>query len=86
MRVRRDKCESVEAMRREGWDVISRCQTCGLIMQVNLSLIIRVRGPGVSLWNRKERCRRLGCTGWVEFQGRAPGMAMHEVMSAPDKS
>jgi hypothetical protein len=83
MRVRRDKCESVEAMGREGWDVISRCQTCGLIMQVNLSLIIRVRGPGVSLWNRKERCRRLGCTGWVEFQGRAPGMAMHETLSAP---
>jgi hypothetical protein len=86
MRVRRDKCESVEAMRREGWDVISRCQQCGLIMQVNLALIIRVRGPGVSLWNRKERCRRLGCVGWVEFQGRAPGMAMHEVLSAPERT
>jgi len=50
MRIRRDKCESVEAMRREGWDVISRCHQCGLIMQVNLALIILVSGPGVSLW------------------------------------
>lgn len=85
MRIRRAKCETVEAMQRDGWDVISRCQQCGLIMRVNLALIIRVRGPEVSLWNRKERCRRLGCTGWVEFQARAPGMSIHDALSAPDQ-
>lgn len=86
MRSRRDKFDSVESMLRNGWDVISCCQKCGLTMRVNLALIIRVSGPDVSLWNRKERCRRLGCTGWVAFQARAPDMVMHEVLSAPERS
>ena len=85
MRIRRERCETVEAMLREQWDVISKCEKCGLIMRVNLALLVRVGGPTVSLWNRKERCRRLGCTGWVEFQARAPGMAMHEALAAPDR-
>ncbi|MEP6967437.1 MAG: hypothetical protein ABI906_05105 [Pseudomonadota bacterium] len=83
MAVRRQRCETVERMRRDGWDVISRCERCGLIMRVDLGLVIRVSGPTVSLWNRKARCRRLGCTGWVEFQARAPGMGFHEPLSAP---
>lgn len=83
MRIRRQKCETVEAMARDGWDVISRCETCGLIMRADLALIARISGPRTSLWNRKARCRRLGCTGWVKFQGRAPGMTMHEALTAP---
>jgi hypothetical protein len=57
---RRARCETVAQMRRDRWDIISRCEACGLIMRVDLTLIIRVRGPAVSLWNRKARCRRLG--------------------------
>jgi len=79
---RRAKCETVEQMQRDGWDVISKCMTCGLVMQVDLGLVARVRGPGVSLWNRKDHCRRLGCTGRVEFQARAPGMGWHEALTA----
>jgi hypothetical protein len=82
MAVRRQRCETVEKMRRDRWDVISSCGKCGLIMRVDLSLVIQVSGPNVSLWNRKARCRRLGCSGWVEFQGRAPGMGWHEVLTA----
>ena len=78
----RPSCETVEKMARERWDVISVCGKCGLIMQVDLAVIVRVKGPGVSLWNRKARCRRLGCTGWVEFQAKAPGMAFHEPLRA----
>lgn len=84
MHIRRQKCETVGAMRRERWDVLSKCQACGLLMRVDLDLIIQVRGPGVSLWNRRARCRRLGCTGWVEFQAKAPGMAMHEALTATE--
>ena len=84
IRMRRPMCETVEAMRRQGWDVISHCQKCGLIMAVDLTRIIRLRGPDVSLWNRKARCRRMGCGGWVEFQAKAPGMIMHDPLSAPD--
>ena len=78
--VRRSKCETVEAMHRAGWDVLSKCETCGLIMRVDLVLVARISGPMTSLWNRKARCRRVGCTGWVEFQARAPGMTWHEVL------
>ncbi len=80
---RRARCETVAQMRRDRWDVISKCEACGLIMRVDLALIIRVRGPAVSLWNRKARCRRLGCGGWVAFQARAPGMDLHDALTAP---
>ncbi len=80
---RRARCETVDQMRRQGWDVIARCGQCGLVMRVDLSLIIRVRGPAVSLWNRQARCRRLGCGGFMQFQARAPGMAWHEALAAP---
>jgi hypothetical protein len=80
--MRRKGCESVEQMRREGWDVLSRCDACTLIMRVNLSTIIKVNGPAFSLWNRKARCRRIGCVGFVEFQARAPGMECHEPLTA----
>ena len=84
LRSRRAKVETVRQMREEGWDVISKCLVCGLVMRVDLALIARVSGPNVSLWNRKAHCRRLGCTGFVEFQARAPGMSWHEVLNAED--
>jgi hypothetical protein len=82
---RRARCETVEAMRRDGWDVISKCGGCGLVMQVDLALVARISGPETSLWNRKARCRRLGCTGVVEFQARVPGVAWHEPLRADDR-
>jgi hypothetical protein len=82
---RRARCETVEQMRAERWDVISKCARCELIMQVDLGLIIKVSGPRVSLWNRKARCRRLGCNGFVEFQAKAPGMGWHEELRADDR-
>jgi hypothetical protein len=41
-------------------------------MAVDLGLIERLRGPEFSLWNRQAPCRRLGCAGRVEFQGKPP--------------
>lgn len=79
---RRPVCESVDDMRRLGWDVISRCPTCGLVMRVDLSALATLRGPSFSLWNRKARCRRLGCTGHASFQARAPDMAWHDELRA----
>ena len=81
---RRERCETVSKMRRDGWDVISQCEKCGLTMSVNLALVIRVSGPDVSLWNKKAKCRRLGCRGFVSFLARAPGMPSHEALEARD--
>lgn len=73
----RSTADAVEEMIAKGWSVVSRCHVCGLIMPTNLKLIARVSGPGVSLWNRREKCRRLGCTGFVDFLGHPPGLHQH---------
>ena len=83
MRHRRFKCETVDQMLQQGWDVQSKCTTCGLLMRVNLRLVVRIKGPCFSLWNRKTRCRRIGCLGFTEFQAKAPGMYWHERLDAP---
>ena len=59
LHVRRNRGETVGKMIAEKWDVISICRTCQLIMQVDLRMIVLAKGPNVSLWNRKARCRRL---------------------------
>lgn len=79
---RRERCETVGQMQRDGWEVVSCCQVCGLVMRVDLAALIKLRGPNLSLWNRKARCRRVGCLGHVAFQGRAPGMTFHEALTA----
>lgn len=82
---RRARCETVGQMIEQGWDVLTKCHVCGLIMQTDLALIAQVRGPGVSLWNRKARCRRLLCPGFVEFHAKAPGMDGHQALRADDR-
>ena len=84
LRYRRERCETVFKMRRDGWGVLSQCQDCQLTMSVNLTQIIRLSGPDVSLWNKRGRCRRLGCRGAVIFLAKAPGMETHERLEAPD--
>jgi hypothetical protein len=81
---RRRKCETVADMQAQGWDVISKCRTCGLAMQVNLDLIAWKSGAKTILWNRTAHCRRLHCTGVVDFLARAPGMGWHEELRSDD--
>ena len=82
---RRRRCETVADMMAQGWDVISKCRTCGLAMQVNLDLVVWRTGAKTSLWNRIAHCRRLHCTGVVDFLARAPGMHWHELLQADDR-
>lgn len=80
----RVRCETVADMQAQGWDVISKCRKCELTMHVDLDLIAWRTGSKTSLWNRTARCRRLYCTGVVDFMAKAPGMAWHEVLRADD--
>jgi hypothetical protein len=82
---RRARCETVGEMIDQGWDVLTKCQVCELVMQTDLKLIGRVSGRDVSLWNRKARCRRLLCHGFVEFYAKAPGMDGHQPLRADDR-
>ena len=68
----RASAESVSDMKAQSWAVRSYCRSCQLLMDADLDIIILRKGPRTSLWNRQARCRRIGCSGVVEFQGRPP--------------
>lgn len=80
---RRRKCETVAQMLDQQWEVLARCAACGLLTHVDLKALCQVRGQAFSLWNRKSRCKRVGCGGVVAFQAKAPGMNWHEPLDAP---
>jgi hypothetical protein len=80
----RNRVATVADMQSQRWDVISKCRVCGLMMAVDLVLIARTTGPKTILWNRLARCKRIGCQGHVEFQGRAPGAGGYQTLSADD--
>lgn len=67
------------------WEVMSKCYACQLEMVTSLPMIIKLRGPNVRLWNRKERCRRLFCNGVVHFWGKAPGMVCYAPLEIDDE-
>jgi len=55
-------------------------------MQVNLDLVAWRTGAKASLWNRTAGCRRLHCTGIVDFLARAPGMNWRELLQAEERA
>lgn len=80
---RRASCETVADMRQKGWDVITKCRVCGLVMRTDLDLIIKIGKGRASLWNRTHRCRREHCNGWVDFEGKPAGVYHFEQLRAP---
>lgn len=68
----RIKAETVAKMIEQGWDVMSKCPMCSLMMRVDLKLVARVSGPETSLWNKRLPCKRIGCTGLVWFMAKPP--------------
>lgn len=80
----RAQAETIGQMEAAGWSVVSVCESCGLSMDVHLHDMIRLKGPQVSLWNRRAPCRRRGCRGFVRFQGRPPRVTRYQDLSAPD--
>lgn len=70
---RRRNAESVGAMLAGGWEVEAWCGVCGIKLRVELAGIVAAKGASYSLWDRRARCRRVGCQGRVRFHGRPPG-------------
>jgi len=79
----RRKAETIADMLREGWDVVSWCDVCHLEMAVDLPALIKLKGQGLSLWNRKPPCRRLRCKGRAHFKARVPGLYQYRELVAP---
>ena len=67
---------TVSQMRRDGWRVCARCPRCHLDCWVDLSIIIRLAGQDVKLWNARTRCRRYACTGKMIFLSTPLGEAL----------
>lgn len=82
---RRPRCETVAAMARDGWVVIAACDVCRVKMSVSLGVLARVRGPDYSLWNRRGRCKVVGCRGRVAFLADVGCGRGFEPLQAPDR-
>ena len=78
----RGGCEAVGQMRDQGWQVISKCQACGLQMVVSLPDLVALLGPDFSLWNRRPPCKRIGCTGRVAFLAKPPRCYQYRELAA----
>ena len=76
---------TVAELARDNVDVISSCQKCGLNMPVDLDLVAWRSGSATSLWNRKARCRRIGCIGFVVFQAKFRGTHVYQTLAADDR-
>lgn len=87
---RRAAVETVGQMYEKCWALTARCRACDLVMLVDLRVVIRMRGPGFSLWNRHTRCRRVvyagRCRGFVDFEFKAPGMTQPRPLAAADRA
>jgi|GEM_PF-1819197 len=82
---RRERCETVQQMICDRWEVLAVCRTCKLRLRVDLRTIAIVRGPGFSLWNRLSKCRSVMCRdSVVEFWAKAPGMTAFERIATPN--
>ncbi|WP_295226986.1 hypothetical protein [uncultured Brevundimonas sp.] len=64
---------TVSQLRRDHWTISTRCPRCHLDCWVDLTVVIRLSGPQVKLWNRWARCRRYGCPGRMVFLFTPPG-------------
>lgn len=76
-------CPTVGAMEKRNWDVISECLKCGLRLQVNLKVVIAIKGPGFSLFDRRTRCKKLGCGGTAIFAIKVPRGSFHQRIDNP---
>jgi len=74
----RQSCSTVTKMRARGWEVVSRCRSCHLVMDVDLERMALELGPDFCLWDRQPPCRSRRCGGRVVFQARVPGKPLFE--------
>jgi hypothetical protein len=59
---------TIAAMIEHGFSSYAYCPACRLYREVDLNKLMATKGPAYSLWNRRCRCKKPGCTGWVRFK------------------
>jgi hypothetical protein len=78
----RGGCETVGQMIARDWRVMSCCLRCHVKQHTDLKVIAKVRGPNASLWNRRPRCKVIGCGGRVQFHAMPPGCTRFRALDA----
>lgn len=53
----RSKAATIADMWKLGWRLRSYCESCGAEREENLDAMIRLRGPGLSLWDKTGVCQ-----------------------------
>lgn len=76
----RDKVRTAAEMWTAGWKVRAYCEACANEQVVDLEHVVRLGGPGVILWDKTSRCKRIvgpggQCTGRVFFKAMPRGAA-----------
>jgi hypothetical protein len=83
----RSKAETISDMWKHRWSVRSVCEGCGVERQENLDAMIRLRGPGLVLWDKTGVCQRIlphggACKGRLFFKGSPPSGAGYDFLGS----
>lgn len=54
--------------------VEARCNKCAFQQSVNIAALAEKCGESYQLWDRRSRCKKPGCEGWVRFFGARGGV------------
>ena len=80
----RSKANTISDMWKYNWRLRSVCEACGVQRQENLDAMIRLRGPGLVLWDKTGVCQRvldLGvCQGRLFFKATPPGSSGYDFL------
>ncbi|CAN7606682.1 hypothetical protein LJR164_004494 [Phenylobacterium sp. LjRoot164] len=85
----RSKANTISDMWKYNWRIRSVCETCGVQRQENLDAMIRLRGPGLVLWDKTGVCQRVldmgVCQGRLFFKAKPPGSSGYDFLGAPPR-
>ena len=70
-------------MYEHGWKLRSYCRQCRTELELPWPMVIRTLGPNYVLWNRMGKCRKVMCSGQVEFRALPDPRAHWQQLVAP---
>lgn len=80
----RSKANTISDMWKYNWRLRSVCEACGVQRQENLDAMIRLRGPGLVLWDKTGSCQRVltmgTCQGRLLFKAKPPGASGYDFL------
>ncbi len=86
----RDKVRTAADMWSAGWKVRAQCESCRNVQVVDLENVVRLGGPGVTLWDKTGRCKQIigigaQCEGRVFFMAQARGGSGFQHLGKPPR-